>query len=137
MNVEEIMSLMEDINYGWVDKNGLIHNEVDDNFASLYMLQSPKEILNSKVGVCWDQVELERYYFKNTRLNIKTSLSMKKTITITGLNIRGKFLKAFINILLKKIYFEMLKINLLNMSYIISMIKIIYLSMNILNHGNI
>lgn len=72
MNVKEIMSLMEDINYGWVDKNGLIHNGVDDNFASLYILQSPKEILSSKVGGCWDQVELERYYFKNTRLNIKT-----------------------------------------------------------------
>ena len=72
MNVEEIMTLMDNINYGWVDNKGHIHKEVDDNFASSYILQSPKEVLNSKVGVCWDQVELERYYFANTGLDIKT-----------------------------------------------------------------
>ena len=63
MNVEEIMTLMDSINYGWVDNKGCIHKEVDDNFASSYILQSPKEVLNSKVGVCWDQVEFRKILF--------------------------------------------------------------------------
>ena len=71
-NENEIMNLMKDINYGWVDKNNNTYINVDDKFQNKYILQSPKEILKSKVGVCWDQVELERYYFKNHVPNIKT-----------------------------------------------------------------
>jgi len=33
-------------------------------FNKLYYLPTPKEIIKNKVGICWDQVELERYYFK-------------------------------------------------------------------------
>lgn len=72
MNEQKIMNIMESISYGWVDIHGNIHNEVDNIFNSNYKLQSPNQILNSKVGVCWDQVELERYYFEQTNLIFKT-----------------------------------------------------------------
>lgn len=69
---QEIMDFMNNINYGWVDSNNQSHLEVDETFSDIYKLQSPQEIINNKIGVCWDQVELERYYFKQTDYNIKT-----------------------------------------------------------------
>ena len=68
----EIMDLMEDIEYGWLDKYNKKHIIVDETFSSDYMLQSPSEIISNKLGVCWDQVELERYYFKGNDWDIKT-----------------------------------------------------------------
>lgn len=68
----EIMDLMEDIEYGWLDKYNKKHTIVDETFSNDYMLQSPSEIISNKVGVCWDQVELERNYFKGNDWNIKT-----------------------------------------------------------------
>lgn len=70
MDVNEIMELMNKISYGWVDKNGVKHVNDFETFSTDYVLQSPEEIIKSQVGVCWDQVELERYYFNN--ITIKT-----------------------------------------------------------------
>ena len=71
-NENEIMNLMQDIDYGWIDKDNNKHMNIDDKFQNDYILQSPKEVIKNKVGCCWDQVELERYYFKNYVPNIKT-----------------------------------------------------------------
>lgn len=71
-NEFEIMNLMEDIQYGWIDKNNNTYQLVDQKFSHDYILQSPKEVLKNKIGVCWDQVELERYYFKGNDWNVKT-----------------------------------------------------------------
>ncbi len=68
----EIMKKMEEIQYGWIDKNNKPHEKVDNDFSENYRLQSPREIIKSKIGVCWDQVELERYYFKGNDWNIET-----------------------------------------------------------------
>lgn len=68
----KIMNLMKDIKYGWIDKNYIRYVAIDDNFSNNYILQSPTEVIKNKVGVCWDQVELERYYFKKYGHNIKT-----------------------------------------------------------------
>lgn len=68
---EEIFKLIEEINYGWVDKDGNPHKKLE-NMIEMYMLQTPDEIMKSKVGVCWDQVELERYYFKEKGIDIKS-----------------------------------------------------------------
>lgn len=59
------MELMDTIDYGWVDKNGHCHYDFDQSFGINYSLQAPKEVKTNKIGVCWDQVELERYYFQN------------------------------------------------------------------------
>lgn len=68
---EEIMKLMEEIKYGWVDKNGNPHTKLE-NMIEMYMLQTPEETKKSKVGVCWDQVELERHYFNEKGIDIKS-----------------------------------------------------------------
>lgn len=72
MNELEIMELMNDIEYGWVDKDKNIYLDTSEGFSSNYALQSPEEILKTKTGVCWDQVELERYYFSQTNIPFKT-----------------------------------------------------------------
>lgn len=71
-NELEIMDFMKNIEYGWMDKNHNKHNNVDETYADHYILQSPDEIMKNKIGVCWDQVELERYYFKGNDWNVKT-----------------------------------------------------------------
>ena len=72
MNELSIMNLMENIEYGWLDKFKIKHFEVDNTFATSYILQSPEELIISKLGVCWDQVELERYYFEKNNISVKT-----------------------------------------------------------------
>lgn len=58
---DEVMKIMDEIQYGWVDHQGTVHY---DDMNEHYRLQSPKEVLKNKVGVCWDQVELERFLLK-------------------------------------------------------------------------
>lgn len=71
-NEFEVMDLMNAIDYGWLSKDNKIYSNVDETFSNNYILQSPKEIIKNKIGICWDQVELERYYFKANDWNIKT-----------------------------------------------------------------
>lgn len=63
---------MKDIEYGWVDKNNHKYSIIDDTFSNKFILQSPSEVIKNKVGVCWEQVELERYYFNSHNSNVKT-----------------------------------------------------------------
>ena len=62
--MNKIMNILNEIEYGWLDKNNNKHSEVNNLFSDNYILQSPKQILKNKIGVCWDQVELERYLLK-------------------------------------------------------------------------
>lgn len=71
-NEFEVMNLMKNIDYGWVDSNNMKHISIDQSYSSNYILQKPNEIIRNQIGVCWDQVELERYYFKGHEWNIKT-----------------------------------------------------------------
>lgn len=66
------MNLMENIKYGWIDRKKHKHDIVNQSFSEHYMLQTPQEVIANQLGVCWDQVELERYYFKGHDWNIKT-----------------------------------------------------------------
>lgn len=69
--MEDIMKLMDEIEYGWVDKDGKKHIKLE-GFADNYRLQTPEELMKNKLGVCWDQVELERYYFKEKGIDVKS-----------------------------------------------------------------
>lgn len=71
-NEFEVMELMENIEYGWIDRNQNRHVTSDESFSQDYFLQTPSEVIKNKIGVCWDQVELERFYFKGNDWNIKT-----------------------------------------------------------------
>lgn len=64
--IENLDQIMNQIKYGWVDKDNKKHNNLAD-FAANYSLQSPEELQESKLGVCWDQVELERQFLTEHR----------------------------------------------------------------------
>lgn len=75
--VEKIRNVMSEIEYGFKDEFG--NNIIDinskrwyDEFASFYYLQTSEELLKTKCGVCWDQVELERKLFMDSKINVKT-----------------------------------------------------------------
>lgn len=71
-NENDIMNLMNSISYGWLDKNHEKHFMVDELYSENYILQSPREVIKNGLGVCWDQAELERYYFKSNDWSIQT-----------------------------------------------------------------
>ncbi len=63
--IEEVMNIMNTIQYGYLDEFGrnIIEKDPtnwDIEFESIYHLLSPEELLEKKFGVCYDQVELER-----------------------------------------------------------------------------
>ena len=70
--ISKIIDEINNINYGYLDINNNIHNDVDDSFKELYRLQDPKKVLQNKIGVCWDQVELERELFSRSNIKFKT-----------------------------------------------------------------
>ena len=73
--VLKIMDSMSSIEYGFKDKSGnnLINSETwEKDFSNFYYLLSPEELLSSKCGVCWDQVELERKLFNDANIDCDT-----------------------------------------------------------------
>lgn len=68
---------MNSIEYGFKDEfgNNIINfnpQKWDEDFYKFYYLQEPDELLKSKCGVCWDQVELERKLFLDNDIKVKT-----------------------------------------------------------------
>lgn len=63
-SLEEVFSFMSDIKYGYINKEKVVKYDFD-TFDDDYILQSYKDMLKNKVGVCFDQVELERHYLYN------------------------------------------------------------------------
>lgn len=65
----EVIGLINDINYGFCDDEGIVHlssdSDYNDSFINKYRIKSPKELMKCKYGVCWDKTELERYYLEN------------------------------------------------------------------------
>lgn len=65
---QELLNWMDCIEYGWIDragnKNGTGESDDTSKMWAEYKLQSPLQLIRSKVGVCWDQCELERVWFQ-------------------------------------------------------------------------
>ena len=70
--MNNILNELNKIEYGWLDKNNKIHYEVNNEFSDNYILQSPEQTIKNKVGVCWDQVELERILFEKENIKFNT-----------------------------------------------------------------
>ena len=75
---EELLKFMnQHITYGFVSKSG---KKYEDSLAQEWandwynecIVQTGEEVLKTKIGTCFDQVELERLWFKNHNYKIKT-----------------------------------------------------------------
>lgn len=64
IDLYKVMEIMDSINYGWIDINNKIHLNTTIDIQKLYRLSAIEEILKNKIGICFDQVELERYFFR-------------------------------------------------------------------------
>lgn len=65
MDLNILMKKMNEITYGWIDINNTIHTNTVEGLQELYRVASIEEILSYKIGICFDQVELERYFLSN------------------------------------------------------------------------
>lgn len=68
----DLLGYMQTIDYGYIDLQGNMHAEPDENFSDQYRLRSHDDVETSKIGVCWDQVEVERHYFNKFGAVFKT-----------------------------------------------------------------
>lgn len=70
--LNEILGLMTDIKYGFIDNKNTIHTPDDNDyvkeFVTNYKLCCNNELMEKKVGICWDQVELVRYYLDKNEI---------------------------------------------------------------------
>ena len=74
---EELLKFMSgNIEYGYLGRNNHIYKENDPNFdkdwLDEYILENASDVLKTKIGNCWDQVELERDWFKKNNYEFKT-----------------------------------------------------------------
>lgn len=69
---EEVMDLMSSIKYGWIDSNGKHYDCLNKENCNSYKLLKAKDIIKNGFGVCWDQVEVERFYLRNNKITIRT-----------------------------------------------------------------
>ena len=77
---EELLEYMNNnIKYGFVGKNGkkyydMYSSEWNDWHDECFV-QTAEEVIESKTGTCWDQVELERAWFEKNNYKYKTIYS--------------------------------------------------------------
>lgn len=64
-NPYQLLRLMNNIEYKWMDKNGDFHSELLPEMYSNYSLMSPEDVLKNMCGICVDQCELERLWFEH------------------------------------------------------------------------
>ena len=71
-NVVDLMNLLDTIENGWQDIDRNVYINTEKGFKKKYVLSKPEEVIESKVGNDFDQVELERAVFKNLGLKFST-----------------------------------------------------------------
>lgn len=67
---------LDEIKLGYRDKAGNLYVGFKYNFKDIFYLQSPKQLMESKVGSCFDQVELERYLVNKLGVDCRTYFVM-------------------------------------------------------------
>lgn len=70
--------MQEHFTYGYIDKHNNSHLEFDQSWIDDYQLQIKEDMLNSKVGCCFDAAEFERSWFLLHGYDIKTIFEMVK-----------------------------------------------------------
>ncbi|MGE5426114.1 MAG: transglutaminase-like domain-containing protein [Bacillota bacterium] len=79
---DELLEFMEEsLEYGYVGKEShkiisIKDPDFDKDFDKEYFLQTPEQLIVSRHGVCWDQVELERRWFSKMNYIFKVYFLM-------------------------------------------------------------
>ncbi len=77
--IEEFYNKIKKIQYGWYDKNKILHERIKDgNFKKDYQMQSIEEIITNNHAICWEMCELERSFFEKNKIPHKVILASLK-----------------------------------------------------------
>jgi len=71
-NVIDVLTKLNNIEYGWMDIDKNIYKDNDKSFKKKYILSNPEEVIKNEIGTCYDLVELERYFLKNLSLKFSS-----------------------------------------------------------------
>lgn len=75
-----LMFMKKNFSYGYTDKNGKKHYPEDKDFNLYwydnYSLSSFDDVINNKIGNCWDLVEFERKWFLDNGYEVNTFYEM-------------------------------------------------------------
>jgi len=75
----DLLKFMDNITYGFIGKNNKIYTQRDEQWDHDWydqcIVQPGDGVLRTKAGTCWDQVELERKWFKDHDYEFKTIFS--------------------------------------------------------------
>lgn len=63
---------ISNIHLGYRDKDGNLYSGFKWNFKDVFYFQSPKQLLDSKIGTCFEQVELERDIISKLGVDLRT-----------------------------------------------------------------
>ena len=63
---------LDKIRLGYMDRKGNKYVTCDEKFRDLYYLQTPHSVMENGIGLCFDQVELERYLVSKMGINHRT-----------------------------------------------------------------
>lgn len=71
----ELLKYMDNITYGFIGRNGKKYTDMNstdwNDWYDECFVQSGEEVLKSKIGTYWDQVELERLWFEKIIITLK------------------------------------------------------------------
>ena len=72
MEIQKIYNFYQfmekNIEYAWLDKDNNKRTDFSDSMYEEYCLQDPKQVSINKFGLCMDQVEFERCWFKKNNI---------------------------------------------------------------------
>ncbi len=79
--VQDLYDFLDsNIKYGYLGKSGRVYHYGDEDFDNSwkeeYILEDKNDLLRTGYGNCWDQVELERAWFKERNYELKTIFEM-------------------------------------------------------------
>ena len=66
-NPQQLLDFLSEVEYKWMDKNGIFHKKIESSMYEKYSLMTPQEVIKYKCGICMDQCELERFWFKKNK----------------------------------------------------------------------
>ena len=74
---EELLEYMKkNITYGFIGKNNKVYknplSKEWDDWKEECLVQTGEEVVNTKIGTCYDQVEFERLWFEKHHYELKT-----------------------------------------------------------------
>lgn len=65
---KELDTICDEFSYGYVDVNKEVHTTIDIEFDEKYVLRTNLEIIDNKVGCCFDHVEAVRYLYDSNNV---------------------------------------------------------------------